>query len=84
MKELKSIIIPTLGRINRQITYERMPQKYKDIVTFVVQPQETKDFTEKGIESPPISVHCTTTLVNPNLVNCSYFSNVLLSTLFSP
>ncbi len=35
--------------------------------SFALTIRETKDFTEKGIESPPISVHCTTTLVNPNL-----------------
>jgi hypothetical protein len=37
---MKHIIIPTLGRIHKQITYRLLPQKYKDITTFVVQKHE--------------------------------------------
>ena len=34
------IVIPTLGRINEQHTYNALPQKYKDEVKFIVQPHE--------------------------------------------
>jgi hypothetical protein len=36
----KHFIIPTLGRINKQVTYNNLPQKYKDITSFVVQDHE--------------------------------------------
>lgn len=34
------IIIPTLGRMNNQVTYNNLPKKYKNKVTFVVQSHE--------------------------------------------
>jgi len=37
---ITNIIIPTLGRINKQITYNNLPEKYKDITKFVVQQHE--------------------------------------------
>jgi hypothetical protein len=37
---ISHIVIPTLSRINNQITYNNLPQKYKDITTFVVQDHE--------------------------------------------
>ena len=47
MKKLNRIYIPTLGRVDKQITYENMPQFVKDITWFVVQPHEEKLFIEK-------------------------------------
>jgi len=37
------IIIPTLGRMNNQITYNNLPEKYKSITTFVVQSHEFEE-----------------------------------------
>jgi hypothetical protein len=34
------IIIPTLGRMDKQLTYNNLPKKYQDIVHFVVQAHE--------------------------------------------
>mgnify|MGYP003136974090 CR=1 FL=1 len=37
---IEKIYIPTLGRVDNQITYNNLPQKYKDIVTLVVTESE--------------------------------------------
>ena len=37
---IEKIYIPTLGRVDNQITYDNLPQKYKDMVTFVVTKSE--------------------------------------------
>lgn len=37
---IEKIYIPTLGRVDNQITYDNLPQKYKDIVTLVVTKNE--------------------------------------------
>ena len=37
---IKKIYIPTLGRVDSQITYDNLPQKYKDMVTLVVTESE--------------------------------------------
>src|SRR6056300_1117568 len=34
------IVIPTLGRVNNQVTYNSMPDKWKKEVNFVVQAHE--------------------------------------------
>jgi hypothetical protein len=44
---LCKIYIPTLGRVNRQITYEGMPDWVKDMTYFVIQPHERKAFEER-------------------------------------
>jgi len=41
MQKLKYIFIPTLGRLERQITYSCLPQHLKDITYFVVQEHES-------------------------------------------
>lgn len=38
------IFIPTLGRLHNQITYEGLPDSWKSITQFVVQPHEYQDF----------------------------------------
>ena len=40
MKHIEHIIIPTLGRCDKQITYNNLPNKYQDITKFVVQQHE--------------------------------------------
>lgn len=54
---IKHIIIPTLGRMDKQITYNNLPQKYKDITLFVVQTHEfaemDKRYPGKVLELPP-------------------------------
>ena len=37
---IEKIYIPTLGRVDNQLTYNNLPQKYKDIVTLVVTESE--------------------------------------------
>ena len=37
---IEKIYIPTLGRVDNQLTYDNLPQKYKDIVTLVVTESE--------------------------------------------
>ena len=37
------IIIATLGRVHDQKTYHSLPDKYKDKVTFIVQPHEFEE-----------------------------------------
>jgi|688.fasta_scaffold199862_2 hypothetical protein len=37
---LEKIYIPTLGRLHNQVTYNNLPQRWKDITYFVVQPHE--------------------------------------------
>jgi len=39
-----NIVIPTLGRSTRQITYENMPKKWKNQTTLVVQHHENGDY----------------------------------------
>lgn len=41
------IIIPTLGRIDKQITYNSLPAKYQELTTFVVQQHEYDLMKEK-------------------------------------
>ena len=41
------IVIPTLGRIHKQITFERMPDNLKSKVVFVVQKHEYDEFARK-------------------------------------
>ena len=40
------IIIPTLGRIHRQLTYSVLPQRYRDITYFTVQAHEYDEMYE--------------------------------------
>ena len=40
-------VIPTLGRVDNQLTYNNLPDKYKEKVTFVVQPHEHELMQEK-------------------------------------
>jgi len=42
-----TIIIPTLGRCNNQLTYNGLPQKYQEMVHFVVQSHEFEIMKEK-------------------------------------
>lgn len=44
---IKHIIIPTLGRMDKQVTYNNLPQKYKDITTFVVQSHEYAEMRDR-------------------------------------
>jgi len=44
---ISNIVIPTLGRMDKQITYNAFPQKYKDMTTFVVQPHEFEEMKER-------------------------------------
>lgn len=44
---IEHIVIPTLGRMDKQITYKNIPQKYKDITTFVVQDHEYEPMNER-------------------------------------
>ena len=44
---MEHLIIPTLGRIDRQRTYNNLPQKYKDITQFVVQDHEYDVMNER-------------------------------------
>ena len=41
------IVIPTLGRINKQISYNNLPDKYKKNVYFVVREKEYKEIKHK-------------------------------------
>lgn len=41
------IYIPTLGRVDNQITYENLPTFLKKITSFVIQPKEVELFKEK-------------------------------------
>jgi hypothetical protein len=41
------IIIPTLGRIDKQITYASLPAKYKEITRFVVQAHEYNEMNSR-------------------------------------
>lgn len=43
----KHFIIPTLGRIDKQVTYNNLPQKYQAMTTFVVQAHEYAEMREK-------------------------------------
>ena len=47
MYNLQKIYIPTLGRIDKQITYDAMPDWVKDITYIVIQPQEEAQFRER-------------------------------------
>jgi type 1 glutamine amidotransferase len=44
MNKLQRIYIPTLGRVDKQITYSNMPDWVKDITYFVIQPHEEEIF----------------------------------------
>lgn len=44
---IEHIIIPTLGRMDRQITYDSLTQKYKDITSFVVQDHEYEEMNKR-------------------------------------
>jgi hypothetical protein len=44
---IKHIVIPTLGRMDKQVTYNSFPQKYKDITTFVVQDHEYDEMEKR-------------------------------------
>jgi len=41
------IIIPTLGRMDKQVTYNNLPDRYKDITKFVVQVHEYEPMKER-------------------------------------
>jgi hypothetical protein len=41
------ILIPTLGRMDKQYTYNHLPQKWKDKVTFIVQNHEYAEMAER-------------------------------------
>ena len=43
---MERIYIPTLGRINDQVTLNRLPKTYQKIVTLVVQQKESKQMTD--------------------------------------
>lgn len=43
---IENIVIPTLGRIQKQITYNALHEKYRDRVTFIVQPHEYEEMNE--------------------------------------
>tara|TARA_Y100000310_G_scaffold249723_1_gene255802 strand:- start:918 stop:1754 length:837 start_codon:yes stop_codon:yes gene_type:complete len=45
------IVIPTLERINNQITYNNLPLKYKKNVYFIVREHERKEITKKYKEA---------------------------------
>lgn len=47
MNKLQRIYIPTLGRIEKQITYDNMPDWVKDITYIVIQPQEEAQFRKR-------------------------------------
>jgi len=53
---INHIIIPTLGRMDNQVTYNSLPDKYKDITKFVVQTHEfaemNKRYAGKVLELP--------------------------------
>lgn len=44
---IQHIVIPTLGRMDKQVTYGNLPQKYKDITTFVVQEHEYDEMDKR-------------------------------------
>jgi hypothetical protein len=44
---IKHIIIPTLGRMDKQITYNSLPEKYKQITSFVVQSHEYNEMNKR-------------------------------------
>lgn len=44
---IELILIPTLGRMDKQITYNALPEKYKQITQLVVQTQEYDDMVER-------------------------------------
>ena len=44
---IEHIIIPTLGRMDKQITYNNLPKKYQEKVTFVVQAHEFEEMRER-------------------------------------
>ena len=44
---IQHIVIPTLGRMDKQVTYNSFPQKYKDITTFVVQEHEYAEMDKR-------------------------------------
>jgi len=44
---IEHIIIPTLGRMDKQVTYNNLPKKYQDKVTFVVQAHEFEEMRER-------------------------------------
>ena len=50
------IVIPTLGRIDKQLTYNSLPDRYKEQVTFVVQAHEYEEmksiFGDKVVSLP--------------------------------
>jgi len=43
---ISHIVIPTLGRIHNQITYNNLPDKYKNITKFIVQHHEFEKMAE--------------------------------------
>ena len=53
------IYIPTYKRVNAQITYNALPEKYKERVVMVVQKQEEKLYKEK--------YNCEYMIVNDNI-----------------
>jgi len=44
---IEHIIIPTLGRMDKQLTYNALPQKYQDITKFVVQAHEFEEMKSR-------------------------------------
>ena len=44
---IEHIIIPTLGRMDKQLTYNALPKKYQDITKFVVQTHEFEDMKSR-------------------------------------
>ena len=52
---INKIYIPTVGRCDKQITWENLPQKWKDITTLVVN-HEDKDKYDKPTLSLPESI----------------------------
>ena len=47
---MERIYIPTLGRMDDQVTLNKLPKTYQKIVTLVVQKKESKQSIAKGTE----------------------------------
>lgn len=62
---LEKIIIPTHNRINKQKTYDCLPQKWKDITVFVVQASQYQEMCEAWGEDKVISLPEDITTIAP-------------------
>mgnify|MGYP003113311872 CR=1 FL=1 len=41
---IETLYIPTMGRTDTQVTYDNLPQKYRDMVLFVIPYHERNDY----------------------------------------